>query len=81
MENNATPEEKDLAIILGKVAYSLDKAYMSRLREDYDVVPFNEYLSAVTRNNGSLELETNIRALRVHRLSLWQARPLHPRQS
>jgi len=60
-------DQNELVDNLGKVAYTLDKAYMSRLRDDYEVLPFNDYLSAVISNNGSLELETNIRALRVHR--------------
>lgn len=67
MENNNMPEANELADNLGKVAYSLDKAYMSRLRDDYEVIPFDNYLSAVTSNKGSLEMETNIRILRVRR--------------
>ncbi|MDR0906783.1 MAG: DUF87 domain-containing protein [Oscillospiraceae bacterium] len=67
MGNNPVSNIEELADNLGKVAYSLDKAYMSRLREDYDVIPFSEYLSVVNSNNGSLEMDTNIRALRVRR--------------
>jgi hypothetical protein len=52
---------------LGKVAYTLDKAYMARLREDYRVVPFSDYLKVVNSNKGIIDFKTNIRALKVER--------------
>ena len=44
--HNNIPLEKELADNLGKVAYSLDKAYMAQLCDDYHVIPFTNYIKA-----------------------------------
>ena len=36
------PNEKDLLNNIGKIAYTLDKAYISRLSSDYGVFHFDE---------------------------------------
>ena len=65
------PNEQILLDNLGKIAYTLDKAYLSRLKTDYGVMLFDKY------NKGTIEEEKgqapidqityvdNIRALRV----------------
>ncbi|MDR1882977.1 MAG: DUF87 domain-containing protein [Prevotella sp.] len=51
------PNETALLDNLGKIAYTLDRAYMARLEDEYDVVPFK----------GDVDYPTNIRALQVKR--------------
>jgi len=65
--HNNIPLEKELADNLGKVAYSLDKAYMAQLCDDYHVIPFTNYIKAVKENQGELKIGSNVRALRVKR--------------
>jgi len=57
------PDDKVLAQTLDKVAYTLDRAYINRLKDDYDVVPFQEYREA----SGGLCYTDNIRIVRVKR--------------
>ena len=54
--HNNIPLEKELADNLGKVAYSLDKAYMAQLCDDYHVIPFTNYIKAVKENQGELKI-------------------------
>ena len=62
MENNV-PQNEKLIETLDKVAYTLDKAYIGFLKEDYDVAPFKEYQKMC----GGLCYEDNIRVIRVKR--------------
>jgi len=67
MNNRSQPQESEIAVSLGKVAYTLDKAYIPQLRADYSVFPFDKYTKHVTDNKGELEIKSNIRALQVSR--------------
>lgn len=60
-------DKNELSDILGKAAYTIDKAYMPRLRDDYLVWPFDDYLGFVKDKKGALEIRANIRALQVNR--------------
>ena len=70
------PQEEILKQNLGKIAYTLDKEYFSRLDEDYYVLPYDEYYNAeeVQQKNGKkekVEINTyasNVRALQIKRL-------------
>lgn len=55
--------EKDLLNNIGKIAYTLDKTYISRLTEDYGVFYFDEKYN----KNYAICYENNIRALKVER--------------
>lgn len=55
--------EKDLLNNIGKIAYTLDKTYISRLTEDYGVFYFDEKYN----KNYVICYENNIRALKVER--------------
>lgn len=57
------PNEQDLLDNLGKIAYTLDKAYISKLSLDYGVWYFDEKYN----ENGVICYENNIRALKVNR--------------
>ena len=57
------PEESELLKSLGKIAYTLDKAYLSLLETEYGILPFNEYFN----RDRSIEYVSNIRALRIKR--------------
>lgn len=57
------PNEKDLLDNLGKIAYTLDKAYISRLDKDYEVWYFNEKYN----KDGTISYKSNIRAVKVNR--------------
>lgn len=57
------PNEKDLLNNLGKIAYTLDKAYLSRLSTDYGVLRFDDKYN----QNEVVCYENNIRALQVKR--------------
>jgi len=66
VSNNLTlPNEQTILNNLGKVAYMLDKTYLSCLKKDYGVLPFDETY------NSTIEIKvtyaSNIRALRVKR--------------
>ncbi len=61
---------------LGKIAYTLDKEYFSRLEHDYYVLPFDEYYNSADEINDfgekrHIEINTyvsNIRALKIKRI-------------
>lgn len=57
------PNEKDLLNNLGKIAYTLDKAYLSRLSTDYGVLCFDDKYN----QNEAVCYENNIRTLQVKR--------------
>ena len=57
------PNESDLLDNLGKIAYTLDKAYISRLTSDYGVWYFDEKYNV----EGTISYESNIRAVKVRR--------------
>lgn len=60
---NGRPDEKALLDNLGKIAYTLDKAYLSRLATDYSPIYFDE-----TYNKGEqICYPNNIRALKIDR--------------
>lgn len=48
---------------IGKIAYTLDKAYMPRLTEDYGVLYFDEKY----KKGNIICYENNIRALKINR--------------
>jgi len=57
------PNEPTLLNNLGKIAYMLDKTYLSCLENDYWVLPFDEYYNSEKQ----ITYASNIRALRVER--------------
>lgn len=57
------PDEKTLLDNMGKIAFSLDKAYISRLSTDYGVLYFDEKYN----KEESILYESNIRAVKVDR--------------
>lgn len=57
------PNEKDLLNNLGKIAYTLDKAYLPRLSTDYGVLCFDDKYN----QNEAVCYENNIRTLQVKR--------------
>jgi len=63
MSNAQIPNEQTLLSNLGKIAYTLDKTYLSRLESDYRVLPFDEYFN----KNGDVSYPSNIRALEIER--------------
>lgn len=57
------PNENELLDNLGKIAYTLDKAYISQLSQDYAALCFDEKYN----QNEIIDYISNIRALRVDR--------------
>jgi len=57
------PNEKELLNNLGRIAYTLDKAYLSQLETEYRVLPFDENYNS----EKMIDYVSNIRALRVKR--------------
>lgn len=57
------PKEQNLMDNLGKISYTLDKAYLSKLENDYCVLPFDEYYN----KEQEISYVSNIRTLRVKR--------------
>lgn len=57
------PDEQVLLGNIGKIAFSLDKAYMSRLSSDYGVIYFDEKYN----KEEAICYENNIRAVKVDR--------------
>lgn len=57
------PDEKVLLDNLGKIAYTLDKAYISRLSKDYSVFPF----SSQYNKDLIISYDNNIRAIKINR--------------
>lgn len=64
---NGKPDEKVLLDNLGKIAYTLDKAYLSRLTADYSPVLFDEVYNKNENGTTQIDYISNIRALRVNR--------------
>lgn len=70
------PQEEELKHNLGKIAYTLDKEYFSRLEQDYYVLPYDEYYNSeeIVDENGKKEkieinsYASNVRALKIKRL-------------
>lgn len=70
------PTEELFRENLGKIAYTLDKEYFSRLDEDYYVLPYDEYYNSEEINDKSgkkkrIEINSylsNVRALKILRL-------------
>ncbi len=60
------PDEKKLLDNLGKIAYTVDKAYLSKLNSDYGVLYFDEGYN----KKEEISYSSNIRALRVERWTL-----------
>lgn len=60
--------EQELLDNLGKIAYTLDKAYISRLEDDYGVLPFDEEYNKEDNEKGRLTYAQNIRAIKVKKL-------------
>lgn len=60
---NGKPDEKVLLDNLGKIAYTLDKAYLSRLSADYSPIYFDEAYN----KKEMICYENNIRALKIDR--------------
>lgn len=56
-------DDKLLAEALDKVDYTLNKAYIGRLKNDYDVVAFEDY----AKSKDGIKFCDNIRVLRVNR--------------
>ncbi len=57
------PNEKDLLNNLGKIAYTLDKAYITRLNSDFGVWYFDEKYN----KEDCISYKSNIRAVKVNR--------------
>lgn len=69
--NDGRLEEHVLLDNLGKIAYTLDKTYLSRLETDYGVLHFVKYnkgdIAAEADKSDLITYASNIRALRVKR--------------
>ena len=71
--NTPAPSEKEntkaqeLLSNLGKIAYTLDKAYLSRIDSDYEVQPFDERYNKDDDGCDKVTYQANIRALEVTR--------------
>lgn len=67
---NKRPNEQILLDNLGKIAYTLDKTYLSRLKTDYGVMLFDKYnKGTIEDGKGQTQITyvDNIRALRIRR--------------
>ena len=56
------PSNDVLLASLDKIAYNLDKTYLSRLHDDYGVLKFDKY-----NESGAVALQSNIRVVRILR--------------
>jgi hypothetical protein len=63
MSESKIPFEQTLLDNLGKISYTLDRTYLSRLESDYGVLPFDENYNKDSR----ISYVSNIRALHVKR--------------
>jgi hypothetical protein len=63
MGEDMQPKEEVLLDNLGKIAYTLDRAYMSRLEEDYGVLYFDEKYN----QNQDISYSSNVRAIKVNK--------------
>lgn len=61
MDKDRIPNEKVLLDNLGKIAYTLDRAYMPRLEQDYGVLFFDEKYN----QNKDISYSSNVRAVKV----------------
>jgi len=59
--DNKRPDYKVLLDNIGKIAYTLDKAYMPSLEKDYGVLKFDEYNNL----HAKVSYTTNIRAIKI----------------
>lgn len=66
-EEKKIPTEEILLDNLGKIAYTLDKTYLSRLEEDYGVLSFDKNYNHTDDNNKLVTYTSNIRILRIKR--------------
>lgn len=64
--NTKEPVEQTLLDNLGKISYTLDRTYLSRLESDYGVLPFAENYN----HDEQISYVSNIRALRIKRCVL-----------
>ncbi len=60
-KDNKAPNEQVLLDNIGKIAYTLDRAYMSRLEKDYGVLYFDEKYN----QDKDISYSSNIRAVKV----------------
>ena len=71
METNIKkiPQEQELLRNLGKIVYTFDKAYLSNIDKDYEVLPFDESYNKDKDKEGLARVtyEANIRVLEVTR--------------
>lgn len=75
-QNKKVPQEEQLKQNLGKIAYTLEKEYFTRLTQDYYVLPYDEYYNSeeIQSEDGTkekVEINTyasNVRALKIKRL-------------
>lgn len=66
--DNKRPNDKVLLDNIGKIAYTLDKAYMPSLEKDYGVLKFDEYNNLHDEHNNlhaKVSYTTNIRAIKI----------------
>lgn len=61
MDKEKKPNDQVLLDNIGKIAYTLDRAYMSRLSKDYGVLYFDEKYNV----NSDISYTSNIRAVQV----------------
>ena len=61
MDKNKKPNDEVLLDNIGKIAYTLDRAYMSRLETDYGVLYFDEKYNQA----GEVSYSSNVRAVKV----------------
>ena len=59
--NTTKPNDEVLLDNIGKIAYTLDRAYMPRLESDYGVLYFDEKYN----QDGALSYSSNVRAVKV----------------
>lgn len=59
--NTRKPNDEVLLDNIGKIAYTLDRAYMPRLESDYGVLYFDEKYN----QDGALSYSSNVRAIKV----------------
>lgn len=64
MAKDQKPKEEVLLDNIGKIAFSLDKAYLSSLATEYDVCVFDKVHE---EDSVSVDYEDNIRAVKVNR--------------
>lgn len=70
-QKKRVPEEDALKSNLGKIAYTLDKEYFSRLDKDFYVLPFDENYNVEEIGGKRIPINSylsNVRALRIERI-------------